>query len=132
MSVVNVGYGVKGGIKMQEVFEKIKAKIKELAWKRNIYDGKVYVTEVSNMIDEVAKEHNNGWIPVSEGLPEEYKLYDITFKNSAGTHSDSAIFNTYLKKWFWDADETELVENEILAWAEKREPYQPRRVNRNE
>ena len=67
---------------------------------------------------------NNGWIPCSERLPEEHKLYDITFKNSAGIHSDSAIYNPYLKRWLWDADETELVENEIFAWAEKREPYQ--------
>ncbi|MCI5612056.1 MAG: DUF551 domain-containing protein [Roseburia sp.] len=67
-----------------------------------------------------------GWIPCSERLPEEHKLYDITFKNSAGIHSDSAIYNPYLKRWLWDADETELVENEILAWAEKREPYQPK------
>ena len=67
---------------------------------------------------------SNGWIPCSERLPEEHKLYDITFKNSAGIHSDSAIYNPYLKRWLWDADETELVENEILAWAEKREPYQ--------
>ena len=69
---------------------------------------------------------SNGWIPCSERLPEEHKLYDITFKNSAGIHSDSAIYNPYLKRWLWDADETELVENEILAWAEKREPYQPK------
>lgn len=64
-----------------------------------------------------------GWIACEERLPEEYKLYDITFENSAGIHSDSAIYNPYLKKWLWDADETELVENKVLAWAEKREPY---------
>ena len=70
---------------------------------------------------------NNGWIPCSERLPEEHKLYDITFKNSAGIHSDSAIYNPYLKRWLWDADETELVESEVLAWAEKREPYRRKR-----
>lgn len=76
------------------------------------------------IVQEVAEEYKGGWIPCSERLPEEHKLYDITFKNSAGLHSDSAIYNTYLKRWVWDSDETELVENEILAWAEKREPYQ--------
>ncbi len=119
---------------MQEVFEKV---FKELdKYKKKHKGSSGYYVSVTNdikaIVKQVAEEYNNGWISVSEGLPEEYKLYDITFKNSAGTHSDSAIFNTYLKKWFWDADETELVENEILAWAEKREPYQPRRVNRNE
>ena len=82
--------------------------------------------EVMREIDRLAVEYNNGWIACSEMLPEEHKLYDITFKNSAGIHSDSAIYNPYLKRWLWDADETELVENEILAWAEKREPYQPK------
>ena len=80
---------------------------------------------ITEAVKEI-EENNNGWIPCSEQLPEEHKLYDITFKNSAGIHSDSAIYNTYLKRWLWDADETELVENEILAWAEKREPYQPK------
>ena len=32
-----------------------------------------------------------------------------------------------MKRWLWDADETELVENEVLAWAEKREPYRRKR-----
>ena len=73
-------------------------------------------------------EQNDGWISCSERLPEEHKLYDITFTNSAGIHSESAIYNPYLKKWLWDADETELVENEVLAWAEKREPYQPEKI----
>lgn len=69
--------------------------------------------------------YGGGWIACEDRLPEEHKLYDITFKNSAGIHSDSAIYNPYLKRWLWDADETELVENKVLAWAEKREPYRP-------
>ena len=123
---------------MQEVFSKI---IEELEEKRRRYfltiantgDEKLdcayeYVGDALDKAIEIvkqeAKQYNNGWIPCSERMPEEHKLYDITFKNSAGIHSDSAIYNPYLKRWLWDADETELVENEILAWAEKREPYQ--------
>ena len=90
---------------------------------------KHYCPKFCNVIKETVKEieeNHNDWISCSERLPEEYKLYDITFKNSAGIHSDSAIYNPYLKRWLWDADETELVENEILAWAEKREPYKPK------
>ena len=69
--------------------------------------------------------YNSEWIPCSEKFPEEHKLYDITFENDLGIHSDSAIYNPYLEIWLWDADETELVENNVLAWAEKREPYHP-------
>ena len=82
------------------------------------------IKEMLEIVQEVTEEYNNGWIPCSDRLPEEHKLYDITFKNDAGIHSDSAIYNPYLKRWLWNADETELVENEVLAWAEKREPYQ--------
>lgn len=69
--------------------------------------------------------YGGGWIACEDRMPEEHKLYDITFENSVGIHSDSAIYNPYLKRWLWDADKTELVENKVLAWAEKREPYHP-------
>lgn len=111
---------------MRKVFEKIIEKLKiekksyeaEHAW--NYAKGLEYAEEI---VKQAAAEYNNGWIPVEERLPEEHKLYDITFKNSAGVHSDSAVYNPYLKRWLWDDSETELVENEVLAWAEKREPY---------
>ena len=64
------------------------------------------------------------WIPVSERLPEEHKQYDITTKNEVGIHSDTAIYNPFLGMWFWDEAESEHIEIEVLAWAEKREPYQ--------
>ena len=115
---------------MKEVFEKIIEKLDELI-DCNPIDGyekgrNCAVSEAIEIVKQAAADYNDGWIPCSERLPEEHKLYDITFKNSAGIHSDSAIYNPYLKRWLWDADETELVENEILAWAEKREPYQPK------
>jgi len=84
------------------------------------------VEKCREAVEKQIKQSETGeWIPCSERLPEEHKLYDITTKNEAGIHSDSAIFNPYLKRWLWDADETELVEIEVLAWAEKRQPYKP-------
>ena len=108
---------------MNKAFEKILERLKNIGWVYADYypDGtnmsriskkSVSYDEVIKIVQEVAEEYNNGWIPCSERLPDEHKLYDITFKNDAGIHSD--------------ADETELVENEVLAWAEKREPYQPK------
>ena len=93
------------------------------AYNKEKYHCPKFCKVIKETVKEI-EENNNGWISCSERLPEEHKLYDITFKNSAGIHSDSAIYNPYLKRWLWDADETELVENEILAWAEKRETYQ--------
>lgn len=112
---------------MQEVFENIITNLENEVLKSSGNMTRTYAFEKAiEIVKQTAEKYNNGWIPCSERLPEEHKLYDITFKNSAGIHSDSAIYNPYLKRWLWDADETELVENEIFAWAEKREPYQPK------
>lgn len=117
---------------LEQILEEIKSRAQELSqnhWgddERHLV-GKgiqcMYV-QAEGIIRSYMKD--DGWIPVKERLPEEHKLYDITHKNEAGIHSDSAIFNPYLKRWLWDADETELVEAEVLAWAEKREPYRPK------
>lgn len=83
------------------------------------------IEALSAKLEAANMDNGGGWIACEDRLPEEHKLYDITFENSVGIHSDSAIYNPYLKRWLWDADETELVENKVLAWAEKREPYRP-------
>lgn len=74
-----------------------------------------------------SKQLESGWIPCSNRLPEEHKLYDITTRNDAGIHSDSAIWCPQRKAWYWDAGESIKVEIEVLAWAEKREPYREER-----
>lgn len=115
---------------MQEVFEKIKKKVKDNAYivtqRNNSKELGMTVPGIMQAIDEIAEEYNNGWIPVSERLPEEHKLYDITFENDAGIHSDSAIYEPFSGNWYWDDDETEITEGNVLAWTEKREPYQPK------
>lgn len=95
---------------MNKAFEKIVNRFKQLQGCDPLAN--MFISDVIKVIKSIEKEYNNGWIPCSERLPEEHKLYDITFKNSAGIHSDSAIYNPYLKRWLWDADETELVESE--------------------
>lgn len=116
---------------MQSVFEKIIEKLEE---KQDIFlhDDSDYGEGKYNAFDEAieivkqeAEQYNNGWIPCSERLPEEHKQYDITTKNEVGIHSDTAIYNPFLGIWFWDEAESKHIEIEVLAWAEKREPYQP-------
>lgn len=126
---------------MQEVFEKIIEKLEEEKSKvpvnrllddiikdkpKELGQLMAYSNSVK-IVKQVAEEYNNGWIPVEEKLPEEHELYDITFKNDAGIHSDSAIYEPFSENWYWCDDETELLEGDkVLAWAEKREPYQPK------
>lgn len=80
---------------------------------------------ITEAVKEIEENHN-GWIPCSERLPEEHKQYDITTKNDAGIHSDTAIYNPFVGMWFWDEAENKPIGIEVLAWAEKREPYQPK------
>lgn len=80
---------------------------------------------ITEAVKEIEENHNC-WIPCNERLPEEHKQYDITTKNEAGIHSDTAIYNPFVGMWFWDDVENKPIEIEVLAWAEKREPYQPK------
>ena len=89
---------------------------------------KYHCPKFCNVIKETVKEieeNHNGWIPCSERLPEEHKLYDITTKNEIGIHSDTAIYNPFVGMWFWDESESKHIEIEVLAWKEKDKPYQP-------
>ena len=109
---------------MNKAFEKIVEMLEEL---RETYDEMAFIEmntnghtldfeyakgkkdvmlEVRKIVQEVAEEYNNDWVPCGERMPEEHKLYDITFRNDAGIHSDSAIYNPFLKRWLWDSDET--------------------------
>lgn len=112
---------------MNEFIEKLIGRLEEKAnqtWlvlaERNGYERAIEI------VNQLAEEYNNGWIPCSERLPEEHKQYDITTKNDAGIHSDTAIFNPFVGMWFWDEAENKPIGIEVLAWAEKREPYQPK------
>ena len=91
-----------------------------------MYEVADLVDDLIEIVKQETEQYNNGWIPCSERLPEEHKQYDITTKNEVGIHSDTAIYNPFLGMWFWDEAESEHIEIEVLAWAEKREPYQPK------
>ena len=114
---------------MQEVFNKIIEKMEEKSANTIVnFKNEEYVlkNDAIEIVKQAATEYNNGWIPCSVAMPEEHDLYDVTFKNRVAIYSDEAIYDPSSGKWFWDADEVEEVKNDILAWAEKREPYQPK------
>ena len=63
---------------MNKAFEKIINCIKELA----DYNGDAYIdsADIIEIVQEVAEEYNNGWIPCSERLPEERDWYLAVFE----------------------------------------------------
>ena len=120
-------------------------KLKEIVMKDGhtseyeFYNGKsVAYNYAKNFVQKVAYDHQDtiqaqenyskeypNCLPCAEKKPQKPKHYDITIKNEAGIRSTTAIYSPFWKKWFWDAKETDEVACEILAWAEKRKPYQP-------
>lgn len=121
-------------------YEELLKKIKELDISKDsaLHEGKAdeYLKIRSNCLREkeacevifsfigsITNKDENDWIPVNERMPKEHKQYDITTRNVTGIHSDSAIYNPRINKWFWDELEISEVSIEILAWAEKRKPY---------
>lgn len=79
---------------MQEVFEKIKQKLeeREIQAFAKVDGGAAHKTyrNAIEIVDEVAKDYNNGWIPCSERLPEEEGRY-ICYV--CGIRSDIAIYS---------------------------------------
>lgn len=56
---------------MNEVFEKIKQKLEELPFGFMTFGGDMVIglSDAIEIVDQVAEEYNNGWIPCSERLP---------------------------------------------------------------
>lgn len=101
---------------MQEVFEKIRKEIFRLN------DYSICSLETCNTLDildefveKLQKEYNNGWIPVSERLPDEPGVYLATF-------DDGYVASVpYEKDW-----ELWCNSGEPIAWQPLPGPYQPK------
>lgn len=103
------------------MIEKICARLEELFCGE--YDSEcVKKDDVLKIVQDVAKEYGNGWIPCSERLPEfpksveDEKYYLVTVKRNDGfTFWDKMIFHDY--GWFVPGN------CEVTAW-QKVAPYQ--------
>ena len=110
--------------KMQELFEKIIEKLEE---KQDIflYEDSDYGEGKYNAFDEAieivkqeAEQYNNGWIPVSEKLPEESLNSVIGWDE----YRERCCFVQYIGGRFVLGDDTESVK--ITHWMYA--PYQPK------
>lgn len=107
--------------------------------------GTMNIPMVSKIVNQVDEEHNNGWIPCNERLPEEGVSVNITYKNSNPPSYYSNIKNIpftatailYKNKWYWYSciclnilneygkNEADAVNKDIdiIAWQPLPEPY---------
>ena len=123
---------------MQEVFEKIIEKLEEECFLTTNDDGEtnelsIKVVDLNNAIEIVkqeAEKYNNGWIPVSERLPDEAFGCLVTVMDcnpSTQTEFENILpyFVGYDGETWNDADGEE-IPLEVIAWRKLPEPYQPK------
>ncbi len=113
---------------LDEDIAKIKAETPDEAFIEEILmDGSaVRQTErIKKIIKNISAEYNNGWIPVSERLPEEEETVWTTVKYSTGrTETKTAI---YQSGRFCNILSRDYFSNIVIAWRPRivPEPYIP-------
>ena len=84
----------------------------------------VPITEAIQIVNQLAEEYNNGWIPCIERLPEDCTIYEVTARFGNGMcYTEFAYYDESKGEW-WKHDEDGLVN--VLAWKEHSAPYQPK------
>lgn len=93
------------------------------------------------IVKQTAEEHNNGWILVSERLPEEGGYYLVTYHEWSNGDYLPKFDDTYVRKLHYQKSERftgwnhprycdDKAENytnrEVIAWKPLPQPYQPK------
>ena len=127
---------------MQEVFEKIK---KKLATELIYYSGypdcseydyayEIAMQDANNkarkIVNEVAEEYNNGWIPVEEDIPPKDVIMHcfVEMKHIDSASSFRTMIDWHEGYWTWSNGKKLSDKYEVLAWQKIQypEPYQPK------
>lgn len=109
---------------MKEFVEKLIGRLNNEYLKYNDGDWNSAIDESIKIVNELAEEYNNGWIPCSERLPEEDGYYLITIRFY---HLHNLVVmgcNFEDGKWLYmDGDD------EVLAWQPLPQPYKAGEMN---
>ena len=97
--------------------------------------------DAKNIVQEVAEEYNNGWIPCSERLPEESGYYLVTYHDWSDGNFLPKYDDTYVRRlhyqisehfvgWNYPKNVDDRAENdchkEVIAWQPLPEPFKER------
>ena len=81
------------------------------------------MNHAKEIVNQLAEEYNNGWIPVSSGNPKETGLYQVTVDDN----DEPVITAMYLAEvdiWSYHAGYGNYMK--VLAWRSLPQPYQPK------
>lgn len=117
---------------MNEVFEKILERLEESAtcedeWFCNYCQYRwcplelIEREEVKKNIREVAKEYNNGWIPCSERLPDDFMSFEYLTIRKGHTLATITYYCVVNHKWYLSRNSSK--EIDVIAWQPLPEPY---------
>lgn len=78
--------------------------------------------KAKEIVQEVAKEYNNGWIPVEDRLPDHNIDVEVTLAN---WERHICWYSGLRQEWIDAVSDDESTLN-VIAWKEPSEPYQPK------
>lgn len=94
-----------------------------------LLEGKMRGIEDANaIIVHLAKEHNGGWIPCSERLPEETECYLVTWRDrvTCKNYVEIVEYDAGSQEWLDCICQAGLLGYDIIAWQPLPAPYQPK------
>ena len=80
--------------------------------------------DAKNIVQEVAEEYNNGWIPCSERLPEDFMSMEYLTTVKGHFYSEINYYCVANHKWFSSRKTTKEVD--VIAWKPLPEPFKER------
>lgn len=106
---------------MNEAFEKITSSIKELA----DYNGDAYIdsADIIEIVQEVAEEYKDGWIPCSERLPEEYGDYLVWWTDMTRGQYYEIVEYEPDNGWIGEIPQAFEGKYSVIAWQPLPEPF---------
>ena len=119
---------------MNKEFEKIIEKLEEIRVKKTCNKEKCdtkelcricVVDDAIEIVKQEAEKYNNGWIPVSEKLPEDFETYLVTNVESFGQrHTYKGWYGVEHKIWHMEGNSERKMN--VVAWQPLPQPYQPK------
>lgn len=110
---------------MKEFVEKLIERLGEAFHDVNPYVERVVV----KIVNQLAEEYNNDWIPCEVDLPKIPNSYLVT---KMCENDDNPIYETAHEIFWttdgkWDCERDEYCEWKVIAWRDKLAPYKPKK-----